>query len=235
MTNDQLTQQPMTDHEQYLRDEKVKPLLRFLEPTDRILDIGGGDGSCWNTVDKYKSIDLIDINTDIAGVYNPYQNIFTADVENDDLSTMCGKYEVVSLMGILEHLDNPVKLIKDSINAKKIVYITVPNAFSFHRIFGVTSGVTKQVDELGPQDLAIGHKRVYTMMLLADHLIEADAIDRVLEIGTTSFKFSNSKDMESFGLHRIPSLNQAAEICGISGEGKSHGAEIYCVLKGRDE
>ena len=42
------------------------------------------------------------------------------------------------------------------------VYIAVPNAESIHRHIGVSMGIISSLDKLSENDIAVGHRRVFT-------------------------------------------------------------------------
>lgn len=86
------------------------------------------------------------------------------------------KYDTVIMSHILEHLDDPVFLLKKSkkwLAAKGRALIAVPNANSLHRLVGVKMGLLGKKDSLNKQDLILGHKRVYTSELLRNHIHQA--------------------------------------------------------------
>lgn len=74
-------------------------------------------------------------------------------------------FDTIILAHILEHVDDPKKVLK---HAKKflkkdgVLIIDVPNGCSLHRQVGVKMGLLSKVTELNKADLSIGHQRVYT-------------------------------------------------------------------------
>jgi len=79
------------------------------------------------------------------------------------------KFDYIILCDILEHVIDPIKLLKMSKtwlkNNGKILIIS-PNAYSVHRRIGLLSGMIKDVHELNSTDLRVGHRRVYDYKLL---------------------------------------------------------------------
>lgn len=79
------------------------------------------------------------------------------------------KFDVIVLAHILEHVDDPVQILKV---AKKFLkkgghmLVDVPNALSIHRQVGVLMGMIKTEYTLNDADLSIGHQRVYDLDLL---------------------------------------------------------------------
>ncbi|MFO0594773.1 MAG: class I SAM-dependent methyltransferase [Myxococcaceae bacterium] len=85
-------------------------------------------------------------------------------------------FNSVVLEHILEHVENPVDLLK---TVRKFVapggraFIGVPNAHSFHRLAAVKMGMLKDIYELNERDHAVGHRRVYSWDSLEADLVAA--------------------------------------------------------------
>lgn len=86
------------------------------------------------------------------------------------------RYNTIFMTHILEHLDNPVAVLKRSkqwLAENGHILIAVPNANSIHRHIGVKMGMLPENDALNEQDKILGHQRVYTPELLKQHIEEA--------------------------------------------------------------
>lgn len=227
-----MSQQPDNKYEQNLRNEKMKYLLPHITSNTKILDIGGGDGSCWDDLDFRYTVDLLDFDKTLSDQSTYYRNIFLSDIENDNISCRCSKYDVVCLMGILEHVQDPVSLLKAAGSCASTIFITVPNAESFHRYLGVELGIIDDIHQLDVQDIRIGHKRVYDYNMLYKDILDSKVNFSIKDFGTSSFKFNSSFFMENhFDDHQISSINKAATLSKISGHGRFSGAEIFIILK----
>jgi len=93
----------------------------------------------------------------------------------EDLSTDI-KFDTVVLFHILEHVDDPVqvlKIAKKFLKKDSVLIIDVPNAKSIHREIGVELGILKSVYELHQGDLSIGHQRVYDLPTLRGDAVKA--------------------------------------------------------------
>lgn len=227
-----MSQQPTNKYEQRLRNEKIKYLLPHLQEDMKILDIGGGDGSCWDTVESRYTVDLLDFDKNLADKSSYYRNIFIADIHDDDIGCRCSKYDVVCLMGILEHVDDPISLLQSAGGCASTIFITVPNAESFHRYLGVQLGYIDNIHDLGPQDIQIGHKRVYDKDMLYKNIIDSKINFTIKDFGTSSFKVGTSSFMDnSFFGEEFDAINRSAVLSQISGHNRFSGAEIFVVLK----
>jgi hypothetical protein len=227
-----VSQQPNSQYEQFLRNEKMKYLLPHLNKDMKILDIGGGDGSCWDSVDTRFTVDLLDFDEELSSKSTYYRNIFVSDIKEDNIECRCSKYDVVCLMGILEHVEDPVSLLKAAGKCSSTIFITVPNAESFHRYLGVQFNIIDDIHQLDSQDIKIGHKRVYDYNMLYKDVINSNINFAIKDIGTSSFKFGTSNFIESnYSYDQIQSINSAAILSKVSGYNRFSGAEIFAVLK----
>ena len=110
------------------------------------------------------------------------------------------KFDTVVMCHVLEHVDNPVIVLK---NVKRFVkkngriIINVPNAFSLHRQAGVLLGMLKDEHDLNESDLSVGHKRVYDINKLKEDIKNAGL--KTIKTGGFLLKaFSNSQLKEVF-------------------------------------
>jgi SAM-dependent methyltransferase len=84
----------------------------------------------------------------------PYET-FTPDVGFDN----------ISLGFILEHVGNPETILKKyrkHLNPGGCILVGVPNALSLHRLLAHKAGLLKDIGELSPANIKLGHKRFWT-------------------------------------------------------------------------
>jgi len=86
------------------------------------------------------------------------------------------RFDAIFLCHILEHLKDPVfilKKIKNWLKSTGKVYIAVPNSQSIHRMIGVKMNLLKREDSLNEQDKKLGHLRIYSRQSLNQDIEEA--------------------------------------------------------------
>lgn len=226
--------QPYSHFEDFMRYMKFKMASRLVGQGDRILDVGGGTGDVWDHymgprggIDPFKpEINLIEPNDkyrDIVVSKGICNLVFT----NMDHSIIkVSEYDLVTIFGVLEHVDEPQHFLSDYYGAERIL-VTVPNAYSFHRVVGVEMGLLENVHELGPSDLAIGHKRVYeakTLMLELRKMFQPP--EYLISCWSFGFKPSASKDMDHFSYEQLEAMDRALGHYGIDA-----GAELVAEVK----
>ena len=86
------------------------------------------------------------------------------------------RFDAVVLSCILEHLDDPVALLRRCaswLTDTGVVAAIVPHGRSLHRRAGVHMGMLEDIMALGEADDALDHKRVYTLDSLRGEFTEA--------------------------------------------------------------
>jgi hypothetical protein len=76
------------------------------------------------------------------------------------------QYDTVLMSCILEHVFDPVVLLRKAkhwIRSEGRIVIIVPNKFSLHRRIGLEMNLIQSYDELGAEDLEVGHRRHYAI------------------------------------------------------------------------
>ena len=100
--------------------------------------------------------------------------ITTSTIEEAELDTSA--FDHIVLLGILEHLKDPVSVLKaiaPSLRTGGRLHITVNLAHSIHRLLGEVMGMISNVEALSESDIRLGHYRVYTLEELRSHVSDA--------------------------------------------------------------
>ena len=87
------------------------------------------------------------------------------------------KFDSVSMLDVLEHVIDPVELLKKAATLLKddgVMIVHVPNSNAINRKLNVIMGSLKSCDELSPFDINIaGHRRSYTLESLEKEVTNA--------------------------------------------------------------
>lgn len=86
------------------------------------------------------------------------------------------KFDNIVLGHVLEHVADPVKLLKlckDWLKEDGRILTSVPNKNSIHRQAAVLMGLLKELDEFSPKDIRHGHRRVFGVDTLTSCFDEA--------------------------------------------------------------
>lgn len=232
-----INMQPENDYEDYLRKLRIQKFSHFYNIAIKgfdvadpyILDVGAGSGEVWDNWPKsfLPRVDAVEPNDElrVRGVNKGY--FFYSFPSSEYVEVP--KYDFVTIMGVLEHVDSPYKFLEEYKDAKRI-FLTVPNAQSIHRFLGKRMGLIKSLDELGPQDLAIGHQRIYdqeSLRSLLEDFASKYGFKSSIRMGGLGFKFGTNQDMINYGLDRLKYLD---EIMSYNIDPR-YCAEIYAYME----
>ena len=129
------------------------------------------------------------------------------------------KFEVILANHVLEHVDDPVlvlKHIRNFLTSSGKIFITVPNANSIHRLIGVEMNLLKSKYELNESDITVGHQRVYDSTILEKD-IEASSL-KIFESGGYNLKLVSLEQMKDWPQELLNSiysvsLSMSKDIC----------------------
>ena len=138
------------------------------------------------------------------------------------------KFDTVMLTHILEHVDNPVEVIriaKKFLKADWILIADVPNAKSIHREIGVRSWFIPTIYSLNSADISIGHQRVYDLESFSVDLELAGM--KIIKKWWLFIKTFSNKQIEDMQLS--DSVIQALSDVGLMYP--EIAAEIFCICE----
>lgn len=107
------------------------------------------------------------------------------------------QFDCVVLSDILEHINNPLELLRlarEWVKDDGVVVILCPNANSIHRQIGALAGMLRDAHDLNDTDQQVGHRRVYDIPLLKRDIVEAGL--RVKKIGGMFLKPLSNDQMD---------------------------------------
>ena len=113
------------------------------------------------------------------------------------------KYTNIFVSYILEHVDNPVDILKTAkncLNESGYIFVAVPNAFALSRQLGKEMGFLESVFDLTPSDLAVGHQRVYCMDTLHKDINKANL--KIVQSGGVMVKFLGNNQINNLIGHK---------------------------------
>ena len=167
----------ITDKDEPTKHYTARRLIEVLPKTGRTLEMGCGDGYITDFLAQHcESLTVLDASR---------EQLETIETRLPNLKYICSLFEEyvpdkpfdsIVAAHVLEHVLDPVGILKQIscwCSEGGRIHIVVPNAESLNRRLGVKMGLINKVDELGENDLAIGHRRIYTLPLLLEHVARA--------------------------------------------------------------
>ena len=158
------------------------------------LELGCGSGR-WTRLlcERYQEVDVVDAAGELVeevvrafedkgAVIHGHVNLIEEFLESPDRT-----WQHVYLTMLLEHVEDPIDILakaKKACDPDGSIFVAVPNASSIHRVVAKRAGLIREIDELSKSDLKVGHRRVYNLDLLKQHLTESGfSISEVIPVG----------------------------------------------------
>ena len=137
------------------------------------------------------------------------------------------RFDVVLAMHILEHLKDPVGFLKHArtfLQSDGVLIAMVPNANSLHRLAAVKMGLLDEPHSLNPQDVQLGHLRVYYPHEFMEDLSRAGL--HILEKGGIFLKpLTNKQIQDTWTEAMMDGFNK------LGNDLPEYAAEIYAICQ----
>jgi len=189
-------------------------LTKKLVVDKKILNLGLGNGKTSKILDEFvKAQTVVEGSRKIIDLFS-FKSQKTIFVESyfENYSTD-DKFEVILANHVLEHVDDPVELMKKKfatwIMNNGIIFITVPNAKSLHRLIGKEMGLLKSEYDLNNSDREGGHQRVYDIAKLRDHINQAGF--KILDWGGYNIKMVSLLQMKDWSQELLDAIFEVSK------------------------
>jgi trans-aconitate methyltransferase len=109
------------------------------------------------------------------------------------------RYHTVILEHILEHVEHPIQLLERAKiwgGGGSRILVGVPNANSIHRLVAEKMGLLQNRFALNERDIALGHRRVYSLDLLQEHILQAGL--NIIALGGVFFKPLSNAQIQAY-------------------------------------
>lgn len=152
-------------------------LATLIDPDDRVIELGVGDGvTLERLAPRAAHYGVVEGAASLVArvrAAHPGVEVVHALFEEHRPAQRCDK---LLALHVLEHVDDPVALarhLRGWLRPDGELIVVVPNRESLHRRLAVLMGLQPALDTLSPRDHLVGHRRVYDLALLREHLREA--------------------------------------------------------------
>lgn len=150
-------------------------LKRYLK--GNVLEMGPAEGimteQLVNVLDTFSIVEGSQLFVNDLKLKYPKLDITCSLFENYKPSKT---FDVIVLGHVLEHVDNPVEILKKAkkwLNPNGIIFAAVPNAHSIHRQAAVLMGILDKENSMSELDYHHGHRRVYNFEDFKQDFIQA--------------------------------------------------------------
>lgn len=192
----------------------AKWLSRFFKNKKSILEMGYGDGILTSYLaSRHKTkLHLLEGSEILAKKAKKHHKNIVVINEFFENHKPKKKYDFIIASHILEHVDNPVlvlKKIKSWMHSKSLCIVHVPVRTSYHRQLAVIMKLQKKLDTLSKRDHVVGHQRVYSINSMKVDLKKSGF--KIIEIKGFFLKFLPNSMMLNFSKNLIMALNKIAD------------------------
>jgi len=210
--------------ENMCQDYFIQWFLKIIKADSDVLELGYGDGIVTRALFSSDcNLTLIEGSELLANLAKQSHSGIDCQITLFENYKPKSRYDIVLAAHILEHLDDPVsmlKIMRDWVKDDGKLVVVVPNKNSLHRQLSVLMGLQPELDTLSQRDLLVGHQRVYSIELLEEHAIKAgfNIIDKAgffIKMLPNSMMLDFSRDLlwaMNMISEKLP-LNLAANIC----------------------
>ncbi len=184
------------DFDKKLINYRYRTIKKFIKGSIG-LELGSAEGQMTKyLINDFEHLTSVDGSLDLLKLIPDYKNHEKVHSLFDDFQPK-KQYDTIIMEHILEHVDEPVNLIKKAKNwlvDDGVILIGVPNAFSIHRLAAVKMGLLKSPFELNERDFKLGHQRVYSLDALENDIYKANL--KIIEKGGIFFKPASNAQIE---------------------------------------
>lgn len=161
--------------DELLVDREIELIKKSVHKAGCAIEIGCGNG--------YSTERLIRLFDDLFVLEPSKKNLeLMEDRLNRNIDTFMGlledfqtdkKFDQVIFLNVLEHVADPIialTKIESFLSDGGQAFISVPNCMSLNRRAGIEMGLLENFDKFAPKDIQLGHRRLYTVELLKEHI-----------------------------------------------------------------
>lgn len=182
-------------------EREIEIIKRYDIEGKSALEVGCGSGSSTEKLCKlFADIEVIEpSSSNIQLLRNRVPDVICHQLLLESFQAQ-RKYDFIFFLNVIEHVIDPVEsLIQLShlVRDEGLIFISGPNCMSLNRRAGYKMGVLSSYDQMAPKDYEVGHRRLYTVDMLADHCNQAGL--KVLEMKGMYLKPLSESQMINLG------------------------------------
>jgi 2-polyprenyl-3-methyl-5-hydroxy-6-metoxy-1,4-benzoquinol methylase len=217
-------------------------VLNFLNrnPHKNILEIGGGlDPLCYHIKDfnNYVIIEPVHQFADKISDFAKHSDsirVIPKFFEDCYQELTDFPFDCIIASGVLHHIKEPLLFLRNVriiCNENTHFYISVPNAYSLHRLCALEIGIIQDIHELSTTNQNMQVQNIFDKFTLL-HILDTSGFS-IMECGTFFVKPFNNKQMEALIESRIADIQIIQGLYKISKYFPEFGSELYAISRKR--
>ena len=201
--------------DELLVEREVELVRRYSVVRTNALEVGCGNG--------YSTERFVTMFDELEVLEPSYKNVVLMQRRRLQTEIVCHnvlleefqssrKFDNVLFLNVLEHVLDPIAALRKLgtlVRDEGFIYISAPNCMSLNRRAGYRMGLLDGYDQMAPKDLALGHRRLYTVEMMRAHCIQAGL--RVVTMKGVYMKPLSEKQMIELGEPAIRAFHSLGE------------------------
>lgn len=227
--------------EKELADYRRQHLAQQLEqmPHANILEIGCGIAPIAAVFKSFRRMTVVEPYAPFADKArrlarkNPNITVLRGFLADHTDALRRRKFDCIILSGVLHEVDDPAAMLRDiaGIAQDAVVYVSVPNARSFHRLLGVEAGLIADVHATSALQKKLNQPWAFDMTMLRRTVRAAGF--RIVKEGYYAFKPFTHAQMEKLMTQKILNKNILNALFRMTKHAPQLGSEMFVELKMR--
>lgn len=215
-----------------------RDVLQVLEKYNslHILEVGCGRSSIFNYLDKNLNVTVVEPARDFyLKALNDAQSRSNIEVHNCTLENFSCKnnFDIIVVSSLLHEIHNKhefILKIKTFMRPNTLLYINVPNLYSFHRLLAFESGLIGSIDEISPTQIRMQQDSIPFSMLSLSELI-AEYGFTIIDLYTIFVKPFTHSQMKMLIDQKILNEKLLNGLYDMTKYMPEHGSEISLIVK----
>jgi 2-polyprenyl-3-methyl-5-hydroxy-6-metoxy-1,4-benzoquinol methylase len=167
----------------------------------RALEVGCGDGLSTQLLSvHFPNLEVVEASRrNIELLRRRLPDVTCHNVLLEDFES-AGRFDLIFFLNVIEHVEDPVQSLRKLtglLRHEGLIFISAPNCMALNRRAGYHLGMLPGYEQLAPKDIAVGHRRLYTVDMLQEHCSMAGL--RVLEMKGLYLKPLSERQMIELG------------------------------------
>jgi 2-polyprenyl-3-methyl-5-hydroxy-6-metoxy-1,4-benzoquinol methylase len=160
--------------DQLLAMREVELIQRHCRNRDNALEVGCGYG--YVTEQVYNFFSHYEVVEPARTCLNTMQQRIKASFpcHNVLLEAFAStrRWDNILFLNVIEHVEDPIASLKQLSNLLRDegrLFVSAPNCMALNRRAGFRMGLLPSFEQFAPKDIALGHRRLYTVEMMREH------------------------------------------------------------------